>query len=315
MVIDMNLNFDKKTEASKILNEYRHCIKEKFPLFYKNRNYFYKITKRLYELSPKSEYLDRNDLKNNLTIIAEDKVRKYVNNYFEKMYHLDVSNIKYLKLTNEGNTNSKSYYKDGVKIIEILINNNIQDCFVMVHEFRHYLNMTQKDGLVQNYLAEALSIFEELNLYYYIKKQKIVPDIELDIVNKMTFIRHSIISKKNLAFFKLEKTITDNDKFIVNRKVYSNSNDVQEDIYCLLDEYNHNGLQYHNTILYSLGILIASSIMQNIKNNKISLDDFEELNNKISNTSDFNILHLVKVDINDIDYMIENYKKELEDIF
>lgn len=313
MVIDMN--FDKKDEVSKILNEYRQYIKENFPLFYKNRNYFYKITKKLYELSPKLEYFDRKSLKNNLTIIEENKIRKYVNNYFKKTYNLDVSNFRYLKLSSERNTSSKSYYKDGVKTIELLINNNIQDCFVMAHEFRHYLNMTQKDGLVQNYLTEALSIFEELNLYYYIKKQNIVSDTELNIVNKMTFIRHSIISEKNLVFFKLERIINDNGEFIANKRIYSNADDIQKDIYYLLDEYNHTGLQYHNTILYSLGILIASSIMRNIKNNKINLKDFEKLNDRISNTSDFNILHLVKVDINDIDYMIESYKKELEDIF
>lgn len=312
-----DVNFDKENEAFKILKAYRRYIRKNHPLFYANRSYFFKITKAIYELSPKYEYFDRNSLKKKLTIIEEGKIRKCVNRYFQKTYNLDVSNLKYFTLSDEINSNSMSYYDydNDSKVIKILINNNIQDCFVMVHEFRHYLNIDKNSNFVQTYLTEALSIFEELNFYYYIKNENVVSDEELNLVNKMTFVRHSIISKRNLAFFRLDSIINDNGKISYSKEIYHNIYDIQEDIYSLIKEYKNNGLQYHDAILYNLGILIASSIMQNIKNNKISFRDFEKLNDKLSSTSSFNVLHLVKVDINDVECMLENYKKELEDIF
>lgn len=309
------MNLDKIDIVAKILNKYRTFLKKNYKLFYENKNYFYEITKEINQLSPKLKYLNRKVLKSILSKITKDTSRNLINKYFYDSYGINVKDIKFSEVKNHNITNSRCYYKNGIKKIEITIYNNIQDCFIISHEFRHYLNMKETNSIVYDYLTESLSIFEELNLYYYLKKYNIISGKELDLVNKMTFIKHSMISEKNMIFFRLDKVIDENGVLKTKQDIYTNLNDIQKDIYLFLEDYNQIGLQYHITALYNLGILIACSIMQNIKNKNITLDDFQILNNKISESNDFNILHLVNIDINDLNTIFEYYKKELEEFF
>lgn len=315
-----NKNVDK---AITIINDYRLFLKNNYSVVYNNRNYFFNLLKSLSSFKLNVDYINREKFKKKLSFLDEKNIRKIVDDYFQKVYNINTTLISYTNTKNL-KENSGCYIEHGEKNIKLNINNNIQDCLIMAHEFRHYLNMsTDAQSYIQSYLTETLSIFEEINISNYIKKEKskniVLKDQneEINTLLKMIYVKNQIIAEKNLCFFKLDQVITEEGTINEKKKlqIYLDEKDFNKNILEFLQIYKNNELNIHTMIWYNIGTLLAVLIKNNIKTKKINYNDIERFNKSLINSADFSVLTIIKVDLNDWNTILNNYKKELESLF
>ncbi len=309
-----NKNLDK---VIKIILDYRAFLKNNYLVLYRNRNYFFTILNSIVNDNLNIKYIDRNEFKKRLPFMSEKDIHKIVNDYFKKIYNIDICTIPYIINSNPINI-SKCYIENGKKYVNICLKNNIQDCLIMAHEFRHYLNMDVNClNPVQNYLTETLSIFEEINICEYLKKQDYCTTDDLNKILKMIYVKNNLIANENLIFFKLDQIIMENgliDKKM-KEKIYLDEIDFNKNILQFLKTYNKNGINVHTMIWYNIGTILSVLIKNNIKTGKINFEDVEILNKKLIDSSNFDILNLVGVNLNDLTKILDSYRKELENLF
>lgn len=310
--------YKKLNKIIKIINEYRLFLKGNYSVFYKNRNYFYTILSSMVNFNIDMKYINRNEFKKILSFKSEKDIRMIVDNYFCENYKINTEKISYDIINDNIQDNSQCCISNNNKFIKLRIDNNIQDCLVMAHEFRHYLNMdVNRQNPIQDCLTETLSIFEEINISNYIVSNKIAQKEEINLLIKMVYLKNFLIAKKNLVFLKLDQIIT-NDGFIDNRKkeeIYLNEAEFENDLKEFLKIYNDGNLNVHTMIWYNIGTIVSVQINNNIKEKRIKLNNIEKLNKQLINSNNFEVLKIVDVDLNNINQILNNYKKELERLF
>ena len=80
-------------------------------------------------------------------------------------------------------------------------------------------------------------------------------------------------------------------------------------------ELDKNGINVHTMIWYNIGTILSVLIKNNIKTGKINFEDVEILKKKLIDSSNFDILNLVGVNLNDLTKILDSYRKELENLF
>lgn len=235
---------------------------------YKNRNYFYTIVSSIINFNLDIKYIDRKNFKKILPFKSEDDVRNIVDDYFYEMYKINTRKISYNIIDDNIEENSQCYIDNKNKFIKLHIDNNIQDCLVMAHEFRHYFNMNvNKQSVIQDCLTEMLSIFEEINIANYIKQKKYDSTNNINLLLKMIYIKNFLIAKENLIFFRLDQIITSKGTIeeLKKKEIYLNNDEFEHDIIEFLNKYNNGCLNIHTMIWYNLGTLLSAQINNNIK--------------------------------------------------
>lgn len=309
---------NKYNKISKIVKQYRTYLANNYSVFYKNRDYFYTLLSFSSNYSKDIKYINRENFKKKLIFKSENDIRCIVDKYFFETYNIDTKKISYLNIPSDSNENSQCFFIGGKKQIKLQINNNIQDSLIMAHEFRHYLNMDiSKQNPILDCLTESLSIFEEINISNYIKKNQMVKNFEIIEVMKMIYVKTFNMIDEILVFLRIDQIIDYNGNINKNKfkDTYLNEANLNNDIDIVLDIYNNGGFKFHFKIWYVVGMLIASSINKNLKCKKIDFQTIQMLSERLSLAENFDILNLVQINLNDLDLLLNNYKKELEDIF
>ena len=173
--------------------------------------------------------------------------------------------------------------------LEIKYTKTLDDLFSLIHEFFHYVYYNEKDSDVSKLFKEVFSIFNELRLGEYLKKNCNENEVEKQIWNiYYENYKMCINSKLELEFYKevIQKNIIDFTK-------------ISSDLY---DYYFKQRLFYNKVSIdlfgvYIFGILLAAYINQGLKNGEISELDYEYCKYEFSNLSLKDICNVLNLDL------------------
>ena len=219
------------------------------------------------------------------------------------------------------------YYDEKVgKRILIPINCNIHDGFVTIHELIHSMNLkVGSDSITRHLFTESISILAEMLFHDYLIKNKLyVHDAKMNLKN--IFESAQLTTMKNDFEVKLALQYLGNQCININEiKDLSSSNDDDYNwqiYYSITDAVNKKYLELDIDQRYSIGIVFASYMHDQILENNKNIKKFFELNDIINNITVEELMSYLDLTVEDSDNTIltydsigkleKSYKKELK---
>ena len=266
-------------------------------------------TKQIIDLSQK--FLDNHKIKINIKNLIDKGILNLENKEKPKNEYYDTIQDGIIH-----------YDKENDKIkIELLLENSIFDCGVLIHELMHYLNQPKKNrNIVSDLLTEAVSYSTEMIFYEDIK------DSYPNDYNKTYYgfirtlnakIYYSYYIYKIIYLYKIKKDINEElYKEVFNDEYY-------EETIEAFEKYASNRNQIFKDTWNVISLPLTTYILEKYNNKEMQFDSIIEFSDSINDKSIEECIKIVGIDSRDdfciktieaVEKGIEQFNKIIEEI-
>ncbi len=266
-------------------------------------------TKQIIDISQK--FLDNHKIKINIKALIDKGILVIVNKEKPKNEYYDTIQDGIIHYDKE---------KDKIKI-ELLLENSIFDCGVLIHELMHYLNQPKENrNIVSDLLTEAVSYSTEMIFYEDMK------DSYLNDYNKTYYgfirtlnakIYYSYYIYKIIYLYKIKKDINEElYKEVFNDEYY-------EETIEAFEKYASNRNQIFKDTWNVISLPLTTYIIEKYNNKEIQFDSIIEFSDSINDKSIEECIKIVGIDSRDdfciktieaVEKGIEHFNKIIEEI-
>ena len=230
--------------------------------------------KKLEHVEPSNSF----DIANNVLMQLSSNYPEIMKSYFQenKIVLEDNSNLSM------GSGNAK--FANGKLRIRYGLHYDINDVFLIVHEFMHSLNLKENNSDGKKLFSESFAVYSEFLTFDYLESNKIC-----------TEENNELLKLRQYYFYKRIESLK---KYIEAIKVIKqNPNNVATDDVSIIDEGN-----FLSCVDYSLAGIISTILLNRKENGLFSNEDYVRLNEMIKDLNDreaINILFPNGLDINE----------------